>query len=199
MLSFLLIFLASSSCGQSFYYKFNERFQTNFTTDDHFIVAKYRIIRVIDGDTVQTDIGDIVRLIFIDTPETLKRDNKDKLAPYEDFYAQRARLFLKDLANKQEYFWFEFRKNDIYGRRLAIIFLDQNYDVKKSVNYEMVFNGLARNSFYNFKPDLGSLNPRKDKENQLYYALIEAQNEAKMHKRNIWMHSAQLVFSRNYK
>lgn len=57
----------------------------------------YSVLKIIDGDTIEIEINNKVqkvRLYGIDTPETLKFGQKQKLALYENFFAQKAALQL---------------------------------------------------------------------------------------------------------
>jgi len=81
------------------------------TTDETTVVA-----RVIDGDTVEIDNGEIVRVIGIDTPET-KHPSKpiECYGPEASAYAERTLL--------GRHVRLEGNQTDRYGRRLAHLWL----------------------------------------------------------------------------
>ena len=94
--------------------------------------AKQEVLveRVIDGDTIESDIGNI-RLLGINTPERGER------------YSDEAKTFLESrVFNKTVSLEFGKERHDKYNRTLAYIFLDnQNIDI------ELVENGFANYYF----------------------------------------------------
>jgi len=74
--------------------------------------------RVIDGDTIVLEYGERVRLIGVDTPETV-HPNK----PVQ-FFGKEASKFTKDMVEgknvRLEYDW---QRKDRYGRTLAYVYL----------------------------------------------------------------------------
>jgi micrococcal nuclease len=95
------------------------------------------VSRVVDGDTVEARIGDEledVRLIGIDTPETVKPG-----APVQCF-GQRSSHFTKRLLEgRRVRFVFGVERRDAYGRLLAYAHLGPRF-----VNALLVRRGLAR-------------------------------------------------------
>lgn len=87
------------------------------------------VVRVIDGDTVELDSGEKLRLIGIDAPE-----------PGEPFF-QEAKLALKDMVEGKKVFVEvdEFFMKDKYGRYVGYILLEG-----KIINCELVRKGLAK-------------------------------------------------------
>ena len=87
----------------------------NFTDD-----IAYKVVRVIDGDTVKIDYNGKatnVRLIGVDTPETV-HPNK----PVEE-YGKEASNFTKNLLlGESVYLRFDIDKTDKYGRLLAYLY-----------------------------------------------------------------------------
>lgn len=123
--------------------------------DQQFIVT-----RIIDGDTVELNGSDLVRLLGIDTPE--------RGEPYYDS----AKVFLADLIKGDKIdLRFDHRRRDGYGRMLAYI-----YSGSTLVNCELVKAGYAR--LYLFKDNLQN-------ENELP-KLIEAQRDAIEKRIGIW-------------
>lgn len=103
--------------------------------------------RVIDGDTIQLESGERVRLIGIDTPEMhesekLYRDSqrtKQDIATIKEL-GRRAYLFTKNLVEgKRVTLEFDLEKRDKYNRLLAYIYLKDG----TLVNAEIVKQGYA--------------------------------------------------------
>lgn len=99
--------------------------------------ARALCTRVIDGDTVELEDGTRVRMIGIDTPETVHPDIDPE--PYGEEAASFTRTLLEgryiELA-------FDAIKEDRYGRKLAYIYLFDGEQVI-FVNGELVHRGLA--------------------------------------------------------
>ena len=103
--------------------------------------------RVIDGDTIQLQTGERVRLIGIDTPEMhesskLYRDSqrtgRDKRVIQE--LGRRAYLFTKELVEGRNVrLEFDVEKKDKYGRLLAYVYLQDS----TFVNAKIVEEGYA--------------------------------------------------------
>jgi micrococcal nuclease len=95
------------------------------------------IVRVVDGDTVEARIGgavEDVRLIGIDTPETVKPG-----APVECFGPQASRFAHRLLDGRRVRLVFGVERRDAYGRLLAYAYLGDRF-----VNPIPVRRGLAR-------------------------------------------------------
>jgi micrococcal nuclease len=95
------------------------------------------VSRVVDGDTVEAQIGDEVedvRLIGIDTPETVKPDT-----PVECFGPQASSFTHRVLTEQPVRMVFGVERRDIYGRLLAYVYIGHRF-----VNAELVRRGLAR-------------------------------------------------------
>lgn len=89
------------------------------------------VTRVIDGDTVELENGDDVRLLGINTPEKK-----------EEYYNE-AKEYLKDrVEGKQVILRKGFEDKDRYNRKLRFIYLND-----KNVNIELVENGFANPYF----------------------------------------------------
>ena len=88
----------------------------------------YLVKRVVDGDTIVLDTGDKVRLIGVDTPETV-HPNK----PVE-FFGKEASAFTKALCEgkkvRLEYDW---QKEDKYHRLLAYVYLEDGTFVNAEI------------------------------------------------------------------
>jgi len=105
------------------------------------------IRRVIDGDTIQLESGERVRLIGIDTPEMHESDKlyRDSQRSGEDIkvikeLGQRAYQFTKKLVEgKRVSLEFDVEKYDRYNRLLAYVYLKDG----TFVNAEIVKQGYA--------------------------------------------------------
>ncbi|HAR6464097.1 TPA: thermonuclease family protein [Staphylococcus pseudintermedius] len=126
----------------------------------------YLVKRVIDGDTVIIDKDghdERVRLIGVDTPETVKPNT-----PVQPYGKAASNFTKKHLTNQRVRLEYDREPKDKYGRTLAYVWLgDEMFNVK------LAKEGLARAKFY----------PPNDK----YRILIEqAQKEAQKKQLNIW-------------
>jgi micrococcal nuclease len=109
-------------------YNFLDKQTTDFLDESEFVTVG----RIIDGDTIVVDNDTHVRLLGINTPE--KRE----------FYYQGAKDFLANLIlNKTVKLEYGKEKQDLYGRTLAYIVLDD-----KNINAEIVRSGFANTYIY---------------------------------------------------
>jgi micrococcal nuclease len=95
------------------------------------------VTRVVDGDTVEAQIGDEVedvRLIGIDTPETVKPE-----APVECFGPEASSFTHRVLEGQPVRLVLGVERRDVYGRLLAYAYIDH-----RLFNAELVRRGLAR-------------------------------------------------------
>lgn len=108
------------------------------------------VTRVVDGDTVETVVGgrgEDVRLIGVDTPETVKPGE-----PVQCFGPQASRFTKRALAGKRVRFVFGAERRDAYGRLLAYVYLpsptlkspQQPQSRMRLFNAALVRRGLAR-------------------------------------------------------
>jgi micrococcal nuclease len=80
-----------------------------------------RVIRVIDGDTIEARIGDEVedvRLIGVDTPETVKPGT-----PVQCFGERASHFTKRRLSGRRVRLVFGVERRDVYGRLLAYVYL----------------------------------------------------------------------------
>jgi len=109
--------------------------------------ANIYVRRVIDGDTIQLESGERVRLIGIDTPEKYESDKlyRDSQKSGEDIkvikeLGERASQFTKKLVDgKRVSLEFDLEKYDRYNRLLAYVYLKDG----TFVNAEIVKQGYA--------------------------------------------------------
>jgi micrococcal nuclease len=95
------------------------------------------VARVVDGDTIEARIGDDVedvRLIGVDTPETVKPG-----APVQCFGPRASDFSHRLLEGRRVRLIFGEERRDVYGRLLAYVRLDGRF-----VNALLVGRGLAR-------------------------------------------------------
>ena len=94
-----------------------------------------RVARVVDGDTLKLEGGERVRLIGVDTPETVRPNT-----PVQ-FFGPEASAFTKSLCEGQsvrlEYDW---QRQDDYHRTLAYVYLPDG----RMVNAELIKGGYGR-------------------------------------------------------
>ncbi len=155
----LVIFLLILLSGILFYDLAKDDFETGLFRK----YEKYEIfvVRVIDGDTVETNYSDfkIIRLKGINTPE------KDQP------YFEQAKLYLESLVlNKTTEI--ELTGIDIYGRELGYLYLDRFF-----VNKALLEQGLAHLYIYEGEEDIYDSELRK------------AEQYAREQELGIWKHS----------
>ncbi|MGD0077735.1 MAG: thermonuclease family protein, partial [Sedimentisphaerales bacterium] len=107
--------------------------------------ALYRVVKVIDGDTIKVDIGgkiENVRLIGIDTPEIVN--------PYssrEDYYGPEAARYARQLLENQSVYLIPDpmeSNRDKYNRLLRYVFLEDG----TLINAKLIKEGFAFNYIY---------------------------------------------------
>ena len=95
------------------------------------------VTRVVDGDTVEARIGDEVedvRLIGVDTPETVKPGE-----PVQCFGPRASSFTHRLLEGRRVRLVFGVERRDVYGRLLAYAYLGERF-----FNAQLVRRGLAR-------------------------------------------------------
>jgi endonuclease YncB( thermonuclease family) len=115
-------------------------FQANQSEKDDLSIAKtnrqsFKVVRVIDGDTVKLETGESLRYIGIDTPET-----KHPQKPVQ-YLGKEASAFNTKLVFGQDILVeFDVQQRDKYGRLLGYVFLRDG----TFVNAELVKKGYAK-------------------------------------------------------
>ena len=94
----------------------------------------YQVEYVYDGDTLLLTTGQRVRLIGVDTPETVKRDH-----PIEPFGPEATTFTRAFVADGQVRLDFDRERLDRYGRWLAYVWVGD-----RMLNEELLRAGLAR-------------------------------------------------------
>jgi micrococcal nuclease len=105
----------------------------------------YRVVEVIDGDTIKVDIAgkiETIRLIGIDTPEIANPHN-----PQDDYFGPEAARYAKKLLENQSVYLIPdpMQSNrDKYNRLLRYVFLEDG----TLINAKLVAEGYAYNYIY---------------------------------------------------
>lgn len=119
--------------------------------------------RVIDGDTFELATGEVVRLIGVDAPESVKPGEVVQCFGHE------ASLFLKELVEHHEIrLERDTSERDRYGRLLRYVYLGDDF-----VNETLVREGYARAKAY--RPDIAKQE-----------IFTEAQEKARAEGRGLW-------------
>lgn len=136
-----------------------------------------KVTRVIDGDTIELENRERVRLIGIDTPEVwdspkMERDIKKGSKDRKEIIAmgKEASRFTRSLVKgKRVRLEFDAEKTDIYGRLLAYVYLPDG----RMLNAELLKEGYAQ--VYTFPPNVK-------------YAdmFLDLQREARENQRGLW-------------
>ena len=99
--------------------------------------AAARVTRVVDGDTIEVLLGgrrEDVRLIGVDTPETVKPDT-----PVQCFGERASHFTKRRLTGSRVRLVFGVERRDVYGRLLAYVYIGGRF-----FNPILVRRGLAR-------------------------------------------------------
>jgi micrococcal nuclease len=129
-----------------------------------------KIQRVVDGDTIELDDGRKVRLLNMDTPETVKPST-----PVQCYGKEASDFSKKVLTDKVVQLVSDKDPNDRYGRSLRMVYLQgkDTSKVEESYNAELVRNGFAR---------VKSYSPNKTFEKPL----LAIEEEARSKKIGVW-------------
>jgi len=122
-----------------------------------------RISKVIDGDTIELETGERVRLLGINAPEMGQPYHEEATNTLKELIENKTVILESDVEDK-----------DRYGRFLRYIFLNNN-----NINVEMLEEGYA---------NVYVIPPNTKYENELR----KAENEAKTANRGIWQTSEDL-------
>ena len=122
-----------------------------------------KVVRVVDGDTIEIEGGEKVRYIGIDTPETV-----DPRKPVQCFSVEASKKNKELVEGKMVRLEKDITDRDKYNRLLRYIWLD---DVL--VNLELVKQGFAYS--YSYPPDI-----------KYQDQFLKAQQEAREAKRGLW-------------
>jgi endonuclease YncB( thermonuclease family) len=124
-------------------------FQAHQSEKDHLSLSSvvnkqsFKVVRVIDGDTVQLETGESLRYIGIDTPET-----KHPRKPVQHFGKEASAFNAKLVFGQDILVEFDIQQRDKYGRLLGYVFLRDG----TFVNAELVKKGYAK--VYTYPPNV---------------------------------------------
>jgi len=127
---------ARAQCRAAIYEKYSRRTQEIAATESSYVVVQ----RVLDGDTIELETGESVRLIGVDTPET-----RDRWKSVE-YFGPEATAFTKKMAEGKRVRLEMDQANahlghkDKYLRILAYVFLEDG----TFLNAEIIKHGLGR-------------------------------------------------------
>lgn len=140
------------------------------------------VTRVIDGDTIELENGERVRLIGIDTPEIrynkklirdIRRTKQDAATIIK--LGRKSAIFTKNLVeDKRVRLEFDVEKRDKYGRLLAYVYLPDG----RMVNEEILKAGYGQ--LYTIPPNV-----------KYVEVFIKAQRLARQYNRGLWMEGGQ--------
>lgn len=137
--TFLVIFLALAAAFQG----------TKTLNRSSDPTAGVTVKRVVDGDTVILDDDRRLRLIGVDTPETVKPRGR-----VEPWGKEASNFTKKALTGKTAYLEYDEEREDRYGRTLAYLWTEDPAKANKPkedilFNYQLVAAGYARERAYN--------------------------------------------------
>ncbi len=156
------------------------------------------VTRVIDGDTVQLENGERVRLLGIDTPELYSTRESREKARSKGINVDAARILGKQatvfttqlMEGKRVRLVFDVEKRDKYDRLLAYVFIDRPpaIDAAAAEGYYFIYNGAMTSVFCNATiVKSGFAHPMTIPPNLLYSDVLRAvYREAREHKRGLW-------------
>lgn len=130
-------------------------------------LSTFRVLRVIDGDTIQLENGQTVRYIGIDTPETVHPDKPVECYGKEASDKNKELVLGKNIKLEKD-----ISETDKYGRLLAYVWVENTM-----VNDHLVRQGFAHSSSY--PPDI-----------KYQQQFVEAEREARENSRGLWANDA---------
>lgn len=137
--------------------------------DPHSPLPSGIVLRVVDGDTLLLRDHKRVRLLGVDTPETVKQDTPVK--PWGPEASSFTRALLASGTPRLEY---DRERTDDYGRTLAYVWVTLPDGQQQMLNEELLRAGLARGLFRH---------PYSEAMKDRFHAAIR---EAQRAKRGIW-------------
>ena len=150
--------------------------QSTSPDSDGLSPGDYRVVRIVDGDTLIIPPHQYVRLIGVNAPESVKPES-----PVEPFGPEASAFTKEFLAAGTARLTFDHERNDQFGRVLAYVWVGD-----KLLNEELVRAGLAR-----YEPHFQYAEAMKRRYRQ-------AQDEAKRQKLGIWSPDAREWFNRQW-
>jgi micrococcal nuclease len=115
------------------------------SADHPLVEGSHRVVRVVDGDTIIIAPDSFVRLIGVDTPETVKPEH-----PIEPFGPEATDFTRNFLAGGSARLSFDRERVDRFGRFLAYVWVGD-----RLLNEELLRAGLARwEANFNYSGDM---------------------------------------------
>lgn len=127
-----------------------------------------KVVKVIDGDTIEIEGGQKLRYIGIDTPETV-----DLTKPVQCFGREATEANNKIIGGQEVFLEKDVSETDKYGRVLRYVYLSSASGQLLMVNEYLVKEGYARSSSY--PPDI-----KHQKQ------LKQAESEARLANKGLW-------------
>lgn len=127
----------------------------------------FKVVHVVDGDTIKLENGQVVRYIGIDTPETV-----DPRKPVQCFGKEASDKNRELVEGKEVKLEKDVSETDKYGRILRYVYIGDTF-----VNDYLVRNGYAHS--YSYPPDVKYQDQFK-----------KAEEEARNNKRGLWADDA---------
>jgi micrococcal nuclease len=121
------------------------------------------VIRVVDGDTIELDSGEIVRYLDVDTPETVHPSK-----PVECFGPEATRRNIELVQDRYVRLDIPEERTDKYGRLLAYVYTDEGF-----VNGALVWGGYAYARSYG-------------QPGSLYPTLVQLEDGARIKQKGLW-------------
>lgn len=141
-----------------------EDLSAKYKTYDLSDKEKVKVLRVIDGDTFELTNGSKVRLIGVNTPETVKANT-----PVQAYGKEASDFTKKMLTGKTVYMAKDVGDTDKYGRLLRYVFLEDG----KMYNEILAREGYAR--VMTIQPNV-----------QYQKLFLQAERDAKGNNRGLW-------------
>lgn len=133
------------------------------TNDSESYNGAIKVVRVVDGDTIEIEGGEKVRYIGIDTPETV-----DPRKPVQCFGVEASKKNKEMVEGKMVRLEKDITDRDKYNRLLRYVWVDDTF-----INLELVKQGFAYS--YSYPPDI-----------KYQGQFLKAQQEAREAKRGLW-------------
>ena len=127
-------------------------------------VGEFKVIRVVDGDTIEIEGGERVRYIGIDTPETV-----DPRKPVQCFGVEASNKNKELVAGKTVRLEKDTTDRDKYSRLLRYVYMGDTF-----INLELVKQGFAYS--YSYPPDI-----------KYQSEIVAAQREAEQSQNGLWI------------
>ena len=133
------------------------------SSSGHSYEDTVKVIRVIDGDTIEIEGGEVIRYIGIDTPETV-----DPRKPVQCFGIEASKRNKALVEGKTVRLERDITDKDRYGRSLRYVWVDNTL-----INLELVRQGFAHS--FSYPPDI-----------KYQDSFVSAEGEAREAKRGLW-------------